>query len=55
MKELNEEIGNKEAEMSQVALEKKQLEEMVMDGDQQNQRYRERLTEVAQQCKMLQD
>lgn len=33
MKELNEEIGNKEADMSQVALEKKQLEEMVMDGD----------------------
>jgi len=36
MKELNEEIGNKEAEMSQFSVEKKQLEEMVMDGDQQN-------------------
>ena len=28
---------------------------MVIDGDTLNQRYRERLTEVAQQCKMLQD
>jgi len=53
IKELNEEVGNKEAEVSQVAIEKKQLEEMVMDGDQQIQRYKDRLNEFSQQAKML--
>lgn len=33
IKELTEEVGNKEAEISQVGVEKKQLEEMIIDGD----------------------
>jgi len=33
--------------MSHIALEKKQLEEMVVDGDQQNHRYKDKLNEFA--------
>ena len=43
IKELNEDIANKEAEVSASQGDKRQLEEMILEADQQNQRYKERL------------
>lgn len=55
IKELNEDIANKDAEISIIQLEKEQIEELVIDENQQNSRYKLKLAEINQKCIMLQD
>ena len=52
---MNEDMANKDARISEVEVEKIKLEEMILEENQMNLKYKERLADFQQQYKVIQE